>query len=223
MSVDSLLNLPLEQLICGCERERTVFRQTNEQLSPYCMALFRRAFAGDQDAWQHIIVIFGRMQRTWIQHIVKLGSIEDLDNDDLQGIIHEALCALYQAGQRHEELTATDNPAKLIKYWKKCVQTTVLRTLRTRKRQRLFAHLHEHLPAQPGDPELKIALWQRIRAILSEEELLILTLDMQGYKPQDIVKQLPEQFPTVQQVYQIKQNYLRRLQNDPTIRELHSF
>ncbi|MGQ9614555.1 hypothetical protein [Chloroflexus sp.] len=102
------------------------------------------------------------------------------------------------------------------------VLVVVLRTLRTRKRQRLFARLHEHLHAQPGDPE-KIALWQRIRVILSEEELLILTLDMQGYKPQDIVKQLPEQFPTVQQVYQIKQNYLRRLQHDPTIRELHSF
>lgn len=223
MSVDSLLDLPLDQLICGCERERTVFRQTNEQLSPYCMALFRRAFAGDQDAWQHISAIFGRMQRAWIHSIVKRGALEDLDNDDVQGIIHEALCALHQAGRCHEELTATDNPAKLFRYWRKCVQTTVLRALRTRKRQRLFAYLHEDLPAQHSDPELKIVFWQRICAILSEEELLILTLDMQGYKPQDIVKRLPKQFSTVQQVYQIKQNYLRRLQNDPTIRELHGF
>jgi DNA-directed RNA polymerase specialized sigma24 family protein len=221
----NMSELPLEELIRLCESERADFRQSYEQQSPACMTLFRRAFAGDQVAWSYIFTLFGRMQYLWIRRSFDAASSKgvhvDIEEDDIQGILHDALIALHRASQRNPDLTATNDLAKLFQYWKKCIQTAVLTVLRTKRRQRLTDRLTQSVPNNNNyDLEFKVALWQRILTLLSEEELVILRLDLQGYKPQDIVHKFPQRFPNVQRIYQIKQNYLRRLQQDYIIRDL---
>lgn len=81
----------LDDLVTCCQSERTVFRQTGEQRSPCCMELFRRAFAGDQDAWTEVVRIFNRMLYQWVGRVNYR-----LDNDELQTTIDEAWVGLHK-------------------------------------------------------------------------------------------------------------------------------
>ena len=52
--------LSLADIIAHCQEERRAYRLWHITAAPWCMELFRRAFAGDQEAWQALRALSSR-------------------------------------------------------------------------------------------------------------------------------------------------------------------
>lgn len=210
----------LGDLVTCCHAERTTFRQTGEQHSPCCMELFRRAFAGDQDAWTEVVQIFNRMLHQWIGQVN-----HGLDNDDLQTAINEAWVGLHKGGTKHASLTATDNLAPLLKYLKKCAERAVLQMGRKKdwwsrcKSLDTERHIAYSLPVDTVRVSEIRAYLERFLTT-EKERLLCERVFFQGYKPFEVFESHPDLFPDQQSVYQALQTLRRRLWCDSVFRDL---
>ncbi|WP_298490249.1 RNA polymerase subunit sigma-70 [uncultured Chloroflexus sp.] len=209
----------LDDLVTCCQTERTAFRQTGEQRSPCCMELFRRAFAGDQDAWTEVVRIFNRMLYQWVGRVNYR-----LDNDELQTAIDEAWVGLHKGGTKHASLTATDNLAPLLEYLKTCVERAVLQMRRKKDRWSRYKlldterHIAYSLPVDTVRVSEILAYIERV--FTAKDCLLFELVFFQGYKPFEVVESHPDLFPDQQSVYQALQTLRRRLRHDPVFREL---
>lgn len=215
-------HLPLDHLVRCCKRERQSYRDSGDLSSPCCMQLFRRAFAGEQEAWGYVIDIFQPLIDAWLRR-VRSSRLDFIDDDDLTAVAHDALLKLRDSTNRLPELTAGDDLSRLLAYLKKCAIREVQTLFRRRNRSREISYITDDTPDGVHflDAETRITLSQGLREVLSEDELFVIEhLFFKGYKPQDIIHYFPERFVNVEHIYQIRQNALRRLRNDPVIRDL---
>lgn len=215
-------HLPLDHLARCCEKERQSFRDSGELSSPCCMHLFRRAFAGEQEAWGYVIDIFQPLIHSWLRRVP--GSrLDVIESDDLTTVAHDALLKLRDSVNRLPELIAGNDLRRLLGYLKTCAERQLQTLFRYRKRSKEISYIKGDTPhvADFRDAETRMALYQRLQEVLSEDELFIIEhIFFKGYKPQDIIHYFPKRFVDVDQIYQIRQNVLRRLHNDPMIRDL---
>ncbi len=218
-------DLPLADLARCCQRERDSFSKSGERSSPCCMNLFRRAFAGDQDAWYHVIEIFQPLVRQWIQRVcIGYPDLIDLiDERDRTEVADDAWLKLKKGVDRQSHLLQGDDLGKLLAYLHKCAERTMLNLFRRKRREREQPADNTQYPDRSNelsDPETRIALSQRLEKVLSEDESIVIEYIFQGYKPQELPELFPKRFPDVDRVYQIRQNAIRRLRNDPVIRDI---
>ncbi|ABY33326.1 MAG TPA: RNA polymerase subunit sigma-70 [Chloroflexus aurantiacus] len=215
-------HLPLDHLVRCCKQERQSYRDSGELASPCCMHLFRRAFAGEQEAWGYVIDIFQPLIDSWLRR-VRGTRLDFIDDDDLTAVAHDALLKLRDSANRLPELTTGDDLSRLLAYLKRCAIREVQTLFRRRNRSREISYIKDDTPhvAHFLDAETRITLYQRLREVLNEDELFVIEhLFFKGYKPQDIIHYFSERFVDVDHIYQIRQNALRRLRNDPVIRDL---
>ncbi len=216
-------DLPLADLVRCCQRERDSFSKSGERSSPCCMNLLRRAFAGDQDAWYHVIEIFQPLIRQWIQRVcVKFPDL--IDEHDRTEAADDALLKLKKGVDRQSHLLQGDDLGTPLAYLKKCAERAMLSLLRRKHKGREQSADNTQYPDRSNelsDPETRIALSQRLEKVLSEDESIVIEyIYLKGYKPQELLELFPERFPDVGRIYQIRQNVIRRLRNDPVIRNV---
>ncbi|WP_322493637.1 hypothetical protein [Chloroflexus sp.] len=138
----SLDHRSLAELVNCCQAERSAFRSTGERYSPCCMALFRRACAGDQDAWTEIVSIFKLLLYKWVNKVKP-----SLDEHELQTAIDDAWLGLSKACASNPSLTATGDLGLTLEYLRKCVRNAVFQFWRKKAKQPYEAALDQALPA----------------------------------------------------------------------------
>jgi DNA-directed RNA polymerase specialized sigma24 family protein len=206
----------IDDLIARCQEERRAYHQTGSPGSPACVELFRRAFAGDQDAWTAVQGVFEPLMRAWI------GTQQHVDPDD---VLQEALIAFARWAPQHPELVTGDEVSRPLAFLRQCTKTALLMQLRGARRR---AHLsldglNHPLPHDAADAvETRLVLHDRTRQLLvtPQERLVFDELLVYGLKPQDIFRRHPDQFPDLETLRTVIQRVLRRLRKDPVIQEL---
>jgi len=216
-------DLPIADLARCCQREREAFSQSGERSSPCCMNLLRKAFADDQDAWYHVIEIFQPLIRQWIQRVcIRFPDL--IDENDKTEVADDAWLKLKKGVARQVHLLQGDDLGKPLAYLKKCAERSILSLRRRKRKEREQPADNTQYPDRSNelsDPETRIALAQRLEKVLSEDELIVIEyIYLKGYPPQEILNLFPERFPNVDRIYQIRQNAIRRLRNDPVIRDI---
>ncbi|MGQ9875981.1 MAG: RNA polymerase subunit sigma-70, partial [Chloroflexus sp.] len=138
------------------------------------MQLFRRAFAGEQEAWVYVIDIFQPLIYPWLRRV--RGTRSDfIDDDDLTTVAHDALLKLRDSANRIPELTAGDDLRRLLAYLRKCTISEVQTLFRRRNRLGEISYITDDTPdgAHSLDVETRRVLSQRLQEVLSEDELFV--------------------------------------------------
>lgn len=223
-SESSLSTFTLDQLIASCQHERSTFRTHGETHSPACLEIFRRAFAGDQDAWTAIYTTFSSLMRLWVgvQHVI--------EPDDA---IQEAFRAFARHAplKMHLETQALLSP--VLAYLRKCTKTAIIRLLREYKTSQQVQEqiqiigiddIQELISHQnlAEETTVRMVLHERIPLLLFDdnERLVYAECLINGCKPAELIALYPKHFTEAKDIYKIQQRIIRRLYNDTGIREL---
>ena len=205
----------VDEVIRNCQREQR--RRTKDE-SPWCVELFRRAFAGDEEAWSGVRMLYEPLMRSWIgvQSVV-----------DAEEALQEALLAFSRFAPHQPSLVEDNNPGRVLAYLRTCVKTAIISLSRREQRQTIAGYLDEInepvIPYNIGDNvQLAIVLQERIEALLTdEEEQFVFSLRfIYGMKPQDILVEHPDRFSDIKHVYTIIQRIVRRLRDDTALQKL---
>jgi hypothetical protein len=203
----------LDEVIARCREERGAYHSTGARASPWCMELFRRAFARDQDAWAALRATFEPLIRAWI------GKQRTVEYDD---VLQETFLAFAHYAPTHPDLVAGDEPDRVLGFLRRCAKTALLTLLR---RHHDEDDLSEQAVAAPsvGDAEARAIIRERLELLLeTEEERRAFYLRFEcGLRPQQIVAIYSRQFPDLGALYDIIQRITRRLRKDSTIRALY--
>jgi hypothetical protein len=120
----------LSELIQRCFAERKAFIEKGEYHSPACVELFRRAFAGDEPAWEAIFTqVFSRDIRRFIQ---AAASVRKFSQEDIEEALQETQLAFWHYAPKAPTLSNSTDLAPIIAYLKKCAMSataTVARKL----------------------------------------------------------------------------------------------
>ncbi|MEM8529866.1 MAG: hypothetical protein AAGF95_03430 [Chloroflexota bacterium] len=198
---------------CQCEQRKRI-----KDESPWCVELFRLAFAGNDEAWAGIRTLYEPLMRSWIgvQSVV-----------DTEEALQEALLAFSRFAPHQPSLVEDTNPGRVLAYLRTCVKTAIISLNRREQRQAIAGYLDEiNEPASAynvGDNvQLAIVLYERIEALLTdEEEKFVFSLRfIYGMKPQDILAEHPDRFSDIKYVYTIIQRVVRRLRDDTGLQKL---
>jgi hypothetical protein len=217
---------PLTDVIAACKHERSNYRSSGTDSSEACVELFRRAFAGDQEAWAAVYSTFEGLVRAWI------GAQRAVETDDA---LQEALANFACYAPRHAQLVAGDQLAPLLEFLRRCAKTAVLRLLR-RERELLRASLGVHhvgldstgdLPAEhdlSDEVSTRLDLLRQLREHIhtADERLVFDEHFVLGRTPREILRDHPDRFSDIAFLYGIIQRIGRRLRKDETIRGLYS-
>ncbi len=113
----------LQELVRQCQAERQAFYRQGERLSPACLALFRRAFAGDQLAWEAIFTqIFHEELHRWV---TAAGNVRHFTPADVEEALQETRSAFAHYAPHAPTLLDSGDLDPVIAYLKKCVMTGV--------------------------------------------------------------------------------------------------
>ncbi|MEI7768560.1 MAG: RNA polymerase subunit sigma-70 [Chloroflexales bacterium] len=218
---------PTDEVIRCCEGERNAFLAGGTYTSPCCVELFRRAFAGDQDAWAAVDNTFHSLIHAWVRNV--LGAYGDpnlLDEETRAEVVQSAKRALSIGGPRSPGLTAGNDLAPILAFWRTCTKREILMEFRRRKSRPTQQVLDPFIVAPPSshsDPELRIVLQERLAMLLisDEEQRVFDLLFFQGFKPAEIARLHPDIFPGgAAHVSTVAQRIRRRCWKDPIMRDL---
>lgn len=198
---------------CQCEQQRRI-----KDESPWCVELFRRAFANNDEAWSGIRMLYEPLMRSWIgvQSVV-----------DTEEVLQEALLAFSRFAPQQPSLVEDNNPGRVLAYLRTCVKTAIISLNRREQRQAIAGYLDEiNEPVTPynisDNVQLAMVLQERIEALLiDEEEKFVFSLRfIYGMKPQDIINTYSDRFSDIKYVYTIIQRVVRRLRDDTGLQKL---
>jgi RNA polymerase sigma factor (sigma-70 family) len=203
----------LEEVVARCREERGTYRRAGERASPWCMELFRRAFAHDQDAWEALCVTFEPLVRTWV------GRQHKVEHDD---VLQETFLAFARYAPNHPDLVGGEEPDRVLTFLRLCAKSALLRLLRQYHEEE---DLDQQVVVAPtsDDAGFRDAIRERLKLLLeTEEERRVFYLRFEcDMKPQQIAELYSKQFPDVRAIYEIVQRITRRLRKDATIRALY--
>jgi DNA-directed RNA polymerase specialized sigma24 family protein len=208
--------LEVPQLAEHCRQEAARSRRGLPHDPRYCFELFRRAIAeGNQAAWEAIHTQYRDLIRYWTG-----------DSPNAEDLIQETLTRFF-ASITPERLAEFPTLGALLQFLKVIAKNLVIAQRRRKEWEErgLEAWIAEMERQGPPDPDTRLdreSLIVYIRSQLQDpDEALIFMLTFEfGLSPQEIVARYPQRFPTAQEVYRIKERFLRRLGRDPKLRHL---
>ncbi|MBV9790433.1 MAG: sigma-70 family RNA polymerase sigma factor [Chloroflexi bacterium] len=206
----------LDQISDCCQAERRTYYTQGTLDSPACVELFRRAWAGDQEAWAAISAIFEPLMRAWI------GVQSAVEPDD---VLQEALLAFARWAPTHAELLVDNDLRRPLAFLRQCTKTALLMQLRGARRAVPVA-LEHALGQSPSDfatdLERRILLYQRMQQLLPSptEQQVATELLIYGLRPQEIYARHTEAFADMRELRTVIQRVLRRLRADPDLQSL---
>jgi hypothetical protein len=217
---------------CVQENQRFLRGQSDEAI--YCFELFRRAFAGqDQAAWEHLYHVYGPLVTRWVlgnQWFANSG-------EEAQYFVNRALEKMWASISPDKFARFTEVKA-LLRYLKMCVASAIIDHSRAMEKLKLVAwdeNPDDDLPGEEsalGEPvfdERKpleqaffdqmeaAALWRLIKESLSDpqEYELIYASFVLGLKPREILAERPGQYEGIRHIYRVKETALAKLKRVP--------
>ena len=207
------MDLPLLQEQCLTERAK--FRAYQESDPVYCQEIFRRAMLAATDGnWEALQVAFHDDALRWVrQHPAASTLNAQVDADNY---VQEAFERLYFAARKRQ--LEFPNLAAAMSFLRRCINSVMLDHVRNRYRE--FPSL-DVVADNPANDEIALIidtmhteeLWQMVeKCITSPRELrLARLLWIEGYKPREVPRQFPDEFPTIEEVRTMIGNVVQRL------------
>jgi DNA-directed RNA polymerase specialized sigma24 family protein len=208
----------LSDIVAHCQDERIAYRHQHVRESPWSVELLRRAFAGNQEACAAVHATFERSMRAWI------GRQRLIDPEDA---LQEAFCSFFRFAPSQPALVAGDELGPVMSYLQRTTKTALLGLLRKEHRHAQTVYLDDSLDSSDADAadetaEVRLVLRERLQELLrtDEERLIFHWRFVCAMKPQDILERSSDRFADIDAVYAIIQRIVRRLRDDPVIRQL---
>lgn len=209
-------NLDTSQLVKRCRQESERSRRKLPHDPRYCYELFRRAIAeNNQAAWRAIYDQYQNLIRHWVGN-----------RHDAEDLIQETLTR-FSTAVTSERLADFPALGALLQFLKVTAKNLVISRQRRAERERrgLDAWLAEAERRAAPNTSIDLndeALIAAIRSRLQDpHEELVFTLTFEfGLSPRRIVDQYPQRFSTAEDVYRVKERFMRRLGRDPHLRRL---
>lgn len=210
----------VSELVKRCQEE--TIRFLDEGLGPVgsCFELFRRAVVENcQAAWEAVYAQYQSQMLCWAGR----------SSEDAEDVVHRAFEKFLKAVDS-ETFARFTGIGSVLSYLQRCVKSVHIDHRRKAERERLaLAALRADNPPQAVSPEdaalecvVNRECAERIYSRLKDEqERLVVYLNLElGLKPKEIVRLRPAEFPTERDVYRVRERVVRRLSQDPILRDM---
>jgi hypothetical protein len=215
--------LTLSELDQGCARETERFLRRQDANPRYCFELFRRALRErDERAWECIYQRYTPLVGRWVErHPSYVSSGED---------------RAYFVNRAFERLSSSLTPAfpcselkQVLRYLQMCVHSVIVDHMRAAEHAVVSAQveLSERAPLPDAGVESQVVagidrdqLWGIVRELCGggQEYAVLYACYVLGLKPAELCRRDPGAFPSVKEIYRIKENVLARLRRDPRLK-----
>ena len=211
-------HLTVDQLAGRCREESGWSGRKPADGFSSCWELFRRAIVKDnQQAWQALYAQYRRLVGKW-------GVGANLELDDL---VNETFARFWQGVRDRDFSSRFPTMKSVMGYLKRCAKTLAIDEARRRKHQQLIqkalAAKENGVDSPPDKVALERVFTQELRAYLyskmqDEDERVVFWSYCIGLKPGEIARQHPDRFADARKVYRIRERIVRRLAEDPIVR-----
>ncbi len=214
---DDLSALTNTQLANLATAEQIRYRHRLPSTDRYALELYQRGINQDQEAWKFFQErVAGEQVESWLrQHPCFNRALERAET--LENLVHYTFARFWQAVGPAKK--AFPSQAKLFEFLKLCANSTIIDELRRPN----LGEIPPDIPAPAPDPLRHISeeeLWALLTHIITDarEQYLLRLLLIEGYRPRDVVRKSPDQFPTTQEVFRLSRNIFDRLRRHDRIR-----
>jgi hypothetical protein len=215
--MDEKINeMEILELVDRCMNEIDNFRHGKRTNDEYGLELFRRALKEyDTFAWEIIQLHFTEMMLPWMRSHPLRNVARNHDSDE--NYIAQAFSRFWQATVGNEQIQFR-SLAAILRYLRASLNGIILDTLRAYSRPREIM-----LPAadELGEPfvieqDEENEVWEVIQGLLKDErqQRVAYLIYHCGLKPREIVKLLSQEFPDVQEIYQLRRIIFERVQRN---------
>ncbi len=226
-----LSDIELTEVVLKARREKNYYRLQPENMQ-YTHELFRRAIVlRDEDAWSAIYEMYSSVVADWI-------STRTISINDVELIIADVFARFWSA-ITPERFASFPSMSILLVYMRQVAKSVFVDFLKDARTAEIpiFAYTESHVLEQVLQVESNVDVEsEAIQAITQKElltyvgslfrdkkERLVVLLSLSNeYKPADIYSKYSHLFESIDEVYSIKYNALRRLRNDPEILDMLS-
>ena len=232
LTARSFQEMPIARLCAECEQERSLYASAQQDISPACVELIRRALAGDNEAWSVVQVLFMPLMRAWVGMS---------GGEETEDILQEALLAFARWAPAHPELTSGQQLGRALAFLRQCTKTALLGHVRRRKRGLVSLDhpanaravgsssrnaTNTTMPSSSHNPiahaERRLMIYERLAMQLSTEmeHVVCREILIQGHRPQQVFEQYHTLFGTMEVLRLTLQRILRRLRKDEELQQL---
>ena len=227
-------DLSTEEIVHYCRHEQYQYREGGIGTGRYGLLLFQRAIQQcDQVAWTSICELYSPLVRTWVECFLSGTRLDG--QEEVEAMVNVSF-ARFATAFTPEKLKQSDSVAAILSYLRCCSRTVVSNEVQRyqvhRRESSLdMMNLIECAETVLDDPALEViesvsaqGLWQVIQEELrgEDERLLLYLTCICGMKPSEISSQHSRLFPSVDDVYRLKQSIRERLARSRRIQAFRS-
>ena len=228
-----MIDLPCHPAQCSTRalveesrRENDGFLHRQSAATGCVFELFRRAISShDEEAWDAIYEQYHSLVGWWIMQTSHASEAVHADGGEYDALINQSFAQFYRS-TRTKPFEDFPSVGALLAYLRCCARSTVFDAARLWHARSAEASL-EALDEEPLQADFSEAvlselaiteLWQVLSPYLaSEGEQMVLLELLHDAKPQDICHRYPHLFETVDKVYTVKRNLLKRLKGNRNV------
>lgn len=221
--------LTLSSLRHRCLQESDRFFKRLSHDPQFCFELFRRAVMNHDDhCWQLIYEQYQPLVTGWVERHPLYFALDE----ESQFFVNWAFAKMWNV-ITPEKFAQFPDLKSVLRYLQMCVHSVIVDAMRSREQAKLLEsededalggaeQLHAESPSleeQVQERAYGEALWQLLDRRLknTKERQVIYGSFILALKPGEIVKEYPETFRNVQEVYLVKDNVIARLRRDPEL------
>jgi DNA-directed RNA polymerase specialized sigma24 family protein len=219
-------HLTLTGLRHRCTNESNLFFAGKSHDPRYCFELFRRAILHRNEmAWDLIYQQYQPLVNSWIgRHSLFSETQENADY-----FVNRSFEKMWQV-LTPEKFGQFNDLKSLLRYLQMCVHSSIVDTVRTKERTRLFegdeAERWEDDRGNSLEEEVALAgqreaLWEAVGGRLNDEKEVCVVYGtyMMALKPRELYAYYDTQFSNVKEVYRIRENVMARLSRDQGLKD----
>lgn len=217
--------LDIDLLARRCAEETERFFRKQKSQDDFCFELLRRALVlRNEAAWERIYLQYRTLIVSWVQRHPNFAQC----NEEIHYFVNGAFARMWKwcTPAKFGELGTLP---KVLAYFRACVYTEVSDHYREHvephQTEAWLDAIAEQLPAAPPPSVIletteRATFWRLVQERLqSEQERLLIEYHfVLGYKPREICALNRQAFADADEVYRVKENLLRRLRRDPSLR-----
>ncbi|NJN66138.1 MAG: zf-HC2 domain-containing protein [Chloroflexaceae bacterium] len=224
----------LEATMRCCQQERQQFYHHGVKESPCCLDLFRRAFGGDQTAWEGVWQLFEPQMRKWIEDMWRSSSpqqrrsVENLGLLEPDDLLNELMLHLFLKAPAYPYLVQGNELGPVLDFLKRKVKLAILEKKRKAGKHAFHLSLEDSVPS-PTNVQHQVEQDDLIQRLAASAQELFQTEDERwvfdlylicAWKPEDIQSLRPDLFPTIQALRNTIKRVKRRLHHDEAVQQL---
>ena len=205
--------MSLADLTVCCAREMARYRRKEPCNDQYCLEIFHRAvFLRNEDAWAILQKQFTEYVRMWLgRHPYREVALR-IEPEE-KSYIDDAFTRFWRAV--NEQKLQFITLAAALSYLHLCLHSTIMDSLRSYSRPKEEPMPDYGHPDEPlvEDHYYETELWEIIKQLLpGEREKRVAYLHFHcNLKPREIVRFVPQEFSSEDEIYRLKRNIMERL------------